>query len=241
VSTFQGHAGSVLNVDFLSGGNQVVSAGADGLLKVWTLRTSECEATLDAHADKVWALCVRSDGAQLVTGGADSVLNVWRDVTARQDDAAVAAAEKRVLKEHDLVSSMGRKDFAHAAGLAFELGHSYRLWTVLKDLLESGGTFDPLVAEWDDARLAQGLGFLRDWNTNATKAGVAQALLAAVLRAVPLPRLKGVVGAGALVEGLASYTERHFARVDKLVQASFVIDYTCAAMSAIGAASANEE
>jgi len=135
------------------------------------------------------------------------------------------------------MSAMSRKDFSHAVDLAFELGHSYRLWTVLKDLLESGGSFDSLVVTWDDARLAQVLNFLRDWNTNATKAGVAQALLASVLRKVPLQRLKGVPGAGALVDGLASYTERHFARVDKLVQASFLIDYTCAAMSAIGATS----
>ena len=235
LSTFQGHAGSVLTIDFLSGGTQLVSTGADGLLKVWTLKTSECETTLDAHTDKVWALSVRGDGAELVTGGADSVLNVWRDVTGAADEAEVLAAEQGVLKEQDLMSAMSRKDFSHAVDLAFELGHSYRLWTVLKDLLESGGSFDALVVAWDDARLAQVLNFLRDWNTNATKAGVAQALLASVLRKVPLQRLKGVPGAGALVDGLASYTERHFARVDKVVQASFLIDYTCAAMSAIGA------
>lgn len=41
---------------FVSSGAQLVSGGADGLLKIWTVRSDECEATLDAHTDKVWAL-----------------------------------------------------------------------------------------------------------------------------------------------------------------------------------------
>lgn len=52
----QGHTASVLSVTFVSAGAQLVSGGADGLLKLWTLRSDECEATLDAHTDKVWAL-----------------------------------------------------------------------------------------------------------------------------------------------------------------------------------------
>lgn len=35
---------------------QVVSAGADGLVKLWSVRTSECTATFDEHEGKVWAL-----------------------------------------------------------------------------------------------------------------------------------------------------------------------------------------
>ncbi len=54
--TFQGHTASVLSVAFVSAGAQLVSGGADGLVKVWTVRSDECEATLDAHTDKVWAL-----------------------------------------------------------------------------------------------------------------------------------------------------------------------------------------
>jgi WD40 repeat protein len=32
---------------------QVVSAGADGLVKLWGVRTSECTATFDEHEGKV--------------------------------------------------------------------------------------------------------------------------------------------------------------------------------------------
>lgn len=111
--TFQGHTASVLSVAFVSAGAQLVSGGADGLVKVWTVRSDECEATLDAHTDKVWALTTAkaparkrrhrggeeeeegeesdveekgpNSGLVVVSGGADSVMNVWKDVTAREE------------------------------------------------------------------------------------------------------------------------------------------------------------
>ena len=70
---------------------QVLSAGADGLVKLWGVRTSECLATFDEHEAKVWAMHVAgSDDSTLVTGGADARVNVWRDCTA-QDEATAAA------------------------------------------------------------------------------------------------------------------------------------------------------
>jgi WD40 repeat protein len=38
--TFEGHLASVLRVDFLSSGAQLLSAGADGLIKLWGVRSS---------------------------------------------------------------------------------------------------------------------------------------------------------------------------------------------------------
>jgi U3 small nucleolar RNA-associated protein 13 len=56
LKVFEGHANSVLRVDWLGGDTegygQVVSAAADGLVKVWNSRTDECVATLDGHEDK---------------------------------------------------------------------------------------------------------------------------------------------------------------------------------------------
>jgi len=34
----------------------MVSAASDGLIKLWTLKSSECVATMDAHQARVWAL-----------------------------------------------------------------------------------------------------------------------------------------------------------------------------------------
>lgn len=32
---------------------QIASVSADGLLKMWTIKTSECVTTIDAHMDRV--------------------------------------------------------------------------------------------------------------------------------------------------------------------------------------------
>jgi len=37
-------------------GMQLVSASADGLIKLWTVRNGECENTFDSHKEKIWAL-----------------------------------------------------------------------------------------------------------------------------------------------------------------------------------------
>jgi len=240
--TFQGHSGSVLQVSFLSSGTQLVSAGSDGLLKLWTIKTNECEATFDKHGDKVWALSMSADGSQLVTGGADSVINVWRDVTESAAAEEMLEAEAKVLKEHDLMASIHARDFQQAVDLAFELGHSLRLWHVFSDVLETAPAdqgdrsrvFDAYVCGWGDDRVATCLGFIREWNTNATKATVAQALLGSVLRSVPLSRMRKIEGAAQLVDGLVAYTERHLQRLGRLATACVVIDYTCSAMSVIG-------
>ena len=58
-----------------------MSAGADGLLKLWSVRSSECTTTLDAHEDKVWALAAGGGGAVLASGGGDGAVAVWEDCT----------------------------------------------------------------------------------------------------------------------------------------------------------------
>lgn len=51
--TFEGHTNSVLRVDFISQGRQVLSSASDGLVKLWDVQSEECIATMDNHEDKV--------------------------------------------------------------------------------------------------------------------------------------------------------------------------------------------
>ncbi|KAG4305198.1 hypothetical protein PORY_001368 [Pneumocystis oryctolagi] len=41
----------VLKVLFMSCGQQIISSGSDGLVKLWTIKTNECVTTLDNHTD----------------------------------------------------------------------------------------------------------------------------------------------------------------------------------------------
>ncbi len=47
-------------------------------MKLWTVKSNECVATLDEHTEKIWSLAVSSDGGTLVSGGADSVVCQWK-------------------------------------------------------------------------------------------------------------------------------------------------------------------
>lgn len=86
---------------------QVVSAGADGLVKLWSVRTSECTATFDEHEGKVWALAVAGENdALLATGGADARVNVWRDCTAEDEAAAVADRALATTKAQELANAL---------------------------------------------------------------------------------------------------------------------------------------
>ena len=44
--------------------------------------------------------------------------------------------------------------------------------------------------------------------------------------------LLAIPGVGEIMEGLASYSQRHFARVDRLARSTYLLDYTLAAMKA---------
>ena len=82
----------------------------------------------------------------------------------------------------------------------------------------------------DRSGLSRLLSHARDWNTNSKSSRVAQALLTAVLTAVGPDTLRQVDGIKHLVESILPYSERHFARLDRLHRASYLLDYTLHAM-----------
>ena len=53
-------------------------SGADGLMKLWTLKTNECVKTFDAHEGKIWALDINKTEENIVTGAGDSNIVLWK-------------------------------------------------------------------------------------------------------------------------------------------------------------------
>jgi WD40 repeat protein len=72
---------------------QLLSTGADGLMKLWTIRSDSCVATYDTSEDRVWALALGEDEQQAVTGSADGTLSFW----------CAQAVFKRLLATHSTV------------------------------------------------------------------------------------------------------------------------------------------
>jgi len=82
----------------MAGFKQLVSAGGDGLVKVWTIKSGECDTTLDNHTDRIWSLALSEEENILVSGGGDSVITFWEDSTAAEKEKVAKALEERVEK-----------------------------------------------------------------------------------------------------------------------------------------------
>lgn len=85
---------AVLQVHWLSQGQQMLSTASDGLLKLWNVRTHQCCQTYDEHEDRAWALAVSKDETKVVTGGEDSRLVLWNDVTQQDKLKAEEEADR---------------------------------------------------------------------------------------------------------------------------------------------------
>lgn len=67
-------------------------SGSDGLLKLWTIKNSECEKTLDGHQGKVWGLHANKQQSLVVTGASDSSVVLWK-VQAKRDTELMAVLQ----------------------------------------------------------------------------------------------------------------------------------------------------
>lgn len=257
--TFEGHTNSVLRVLWMplpapTGVNlstskrplQLASAGGDGLVKVWDANTGETVATLDNHTDRIWALAVDPNTNTLVSGGGDSIVTFWKDTTSATIAANTAASTERVEQEQKLQNYIHQGSYREAITLALQLNHPARLLALLQSVVdrqppEEGSlsglvAVDEVLAHLSDDQLLLLLSRVRDWNTNARNAVVAQRVLAVVVRSYPAKRLAEVRGRGwkDLLAALEAYTERHYRRVEDLMDESYLVDFTLQEMEDVG-------
>jgi WD40 repeat protein len=76
VAEMAGHGAWVTSVAIDGAGGRVVSASADGTLRVWS-RDGVCERVLSGHTGPVHAVVVDRLGERAVSGGADGTVRVW--------------------------------------------------------------------------------------------------------------------------------------------------------------------
>ncbi|KAA6407489.1 MAG: WD40 repeat protein [Lasallia pustulata] len=174
---------------------QIVSAGGDGLVKIWDAPTGEVATTLDNHTDRIWALTAHPTTSTLVSGSADSTITFWKDTTSRTLAATAAASTTRIEQEQRLQNYIHHGRYRDAITLALALNHPARLLALLTQVVsttppEEGSwsgvkAVDEVLASLADEQIFQLLCRLRDWNTNARTAPVAQRVLGVLVRAYP--------------------------------------------------------
>ncbi|KAL7925503.1 WD40 repeat-like protein [Trichoderma austrokoningii] len=264
IRTFEGHSNSVLKVAWLGmtsprseqskGLVQFASAGGDGLVKIWNANSGEAECTLDNHEDRVWALAVHPDTNAVVSGGGDSTVTFWKDTTSETQAAASQAALKLIEQEQELENHMHAGSYREAITLALQLNHPGRLFSLFTSVVttskpEQGSlcgikAVDQVLATLSDDQIYLLLLRLRDWNTNARTAPVAQRILRTLIKSYPASKfsnlqVKGSRGEKSLkdvLHGLRVYTERHYKRMEELVDESYLVEYTLQEMDSLAPA-----
>ncbi|EGC45628.1 U3 small nucleolar RNA-associated protein [Histoplasma capsulatum var. duboisii H88] len=293
--TFEGHTNSVLKLLWLpppliDGENEdissrgaiqmhplVASAGADGLVKIWSPYSGEIETTLDNHEDRVWALATPSTssidkstdnnlGFALISGGVDSVVTFWKDTTSATLSAAVNASNERIEQDQQLQNYIHAGAYREAITLALQLNHPARLLSLFttalngsqttscaereKESLTGNPDIDTVLQSLDKDNLYSLLLRVRDWNTNARTAPIAQRILYALSRSYPpsifidlashrraVPRDQAggrnkykPQSMKEILDTLVAYTERHYKRIEELVDESYLVEWVLGEM-----------
>lgn len=232
IKTFEGHSNSILRVGFINNGLQVISAGSDGLIKIWDLKRNECLATLDEHSDRIWALAIQNDGDRIITGDASAIIKIWKDSTDDEIAESIKKQDEILVKEQELQVFLLRKDFKNAVLLAMTLDQPFRLSSLFNDLLkdktvsESLALLHPLLEQLSSDQKSKLLEYIREWNLSYKRSMFSQLVLAAILRAPGFEALlKEKPAVKDALTGIVPYTEKHFERTDELLINSHLTEF----------------
>ncbi|XP_061191404.1 transducin beta-like protein 3 [Saccostrea echinata] len=233
VKTFEGHDSAVLRVTFINRGMQLLSCGSDGLMKIWVIKTSTCVSTMDEHEDKIWSITVNKEEDHVVTGGADSSIILWKDVTGEEVQKKQTEREEFILKEQELSNLLHQKKYLKAIGLAITLEQPFRVLSIIKEILYNPNGKTELETTLQKLRLDQidsVLRFASEWNTNSRHCHEAQFVLHTVLRTYPPEEILKFSNIKSTMEALIPYTERHFQRMNRLLQQAMFLEFTWGCM-----------
>jgi U3 small nucleolar RNA-associated protein 13 len=228
VNTFpDAHDGKIWAMSVTKDGTRVLTGGSDSVLCVWqdvsAQDIEEAEATRETFVlqeqqlnnlvrQKQWRKAIRM---ALVLEQPRKCLSIVQDL---------------LLQEANQAAEQQGKEGADATPLAGELP------ALMAELGTEPPADAPAPAEGEltnDALLTRLLLYIRDWNTHARSAHVAHTLLSHILRTVPPARLLSNRTLLQQSTALTLYAERHFARIDKLLTKSFLMDHMLASMNAV--------
>ena len=267
--TFEGHSNSVLKVLWLpppkadsdspAGPTRhatIASASSDNLIKLWNPHapadSDHLLTTLPTHTDRIWSLATHALAPYpLLSADAAGTLIAWSDTTASTTLSANLAASARIEQDQSLQNHIRSKNYREVITLALQLNHPGRLLSLFSsitigntapepDSITGSSAVDSVLKSLSTEQLYLLLQRVRDWNTNARSAPVAQRVLHALLRIYPSStwvemardrRMGG--GMRDLLRALEVYTERHYRRVEELVDEGFLMEFTLGQMDEV--------
>lgn len=238
VKTLEGHTNAVQRCQFMSRASQVVTSGADGLVKVWDISEGECTTTLDNHNNRLWALDSKDDGLNLLSADADGFITFWTDNT---DQLLLEKEENEKLKveqEQSLKNYINQNDWSNAFLLALSLEHLMRVYNVIKASIAANQdpecalglqALEATMRQLDTVQLVSLLKKVRDWNINFKQFEIAQKVLSVVLDDVHFES----ADIRKIVELIIPYNERHYQRLDDMLEETYMLDYVIHEMQSV--------
>lgn len=230
MKSFDCDEASILRGEFISKGMQILSAGSDGLIKLWNIKTSDCATTLDKHEGRIWSLAVAGTEMSFYSGGSDSQLIRWRDVTTEKKTEGIKVAQESILMEQELMNLLRQRKLLKALKMALRLEKPFLSLRIINDVIKAQDmglkeTIHGLSEVHKEALLRHA----SNWNTNSRNARAAQLVIEILLEQVLLKDFQPK-GLGKTVEELLPYTERHFNRLTEFSKDLQFIEFTLKAM-----------
>ena len=139
-------------------GTRLMSAGSDRSLRVWNIRTGECERVMHGHTSTIRCVHVVPHVPVAITGSRDGTLRVW-DLAAGRVQHVLAGHQHsvRCLAVHDKYVASGSYDFTcrvwdWTTGQCVHVlqGHQLQIYAIAFDGVHiATGSSDSTVRVWD--------------------------------------------------------------------------------------------
>ncbi|XP_045464733.1 transducin beta-like protein 3 [Harmonia axyridis] len=169
------HDSSVFKVDFISNGNQILSCGGDGCIKVVNVKDQEIRLCLAEHNAKIWAIAVNKEESMIVTGDADSTLIKWKDMTIQKRMEKFQEAEMQVAEQQKLDNYLQSRKWKKAIKLAIRLNKPFKALQIIKEIVKTDKNDLKMVVESLTTDHKSSLfNYALNWTKNKRHSGSAQ-------------------------------------------------------------------
>jgi U3 small nucleolar RNA-associated protein 13 len=182
------------------------------------------------------------------SGGSDGQLIIWKDVTIEEESERLNKAEEFILLEQQLANDVKHGRFKQAILKAISLNQPSKVLSLFSSLLDDCNStnntqysslmkeqylkLDDVISFFTDEETRSLLEYIKDWNTNAKNTFTTQMILQSIFRKVKVGKLltwKSIFYQD--IEGWIGYSDRHYQRIQRLSQASHMIDFVISQIS----------
>jgi WD40 repeat protein len=162
VFELKGHAGWVRQAAFAPGNRLAVSAGDDGIVRVWDVRSGKEAMALAGHVGGVWQAVFSPDGRRIASAGKDGTIRLWdakagrllRTMRGHADDVWCVAfsPDGKLLASGGVDADVRLWDVGTGKCLRKQAGHGGAVRSVAfspRGKEVASGGFDRTVRTWD--------------------------------------------------------------------------------------------